>query len=125
MSTMSYDNLKAAGFPVQTDRQTLKQGENLTKGTLLGKIASSGLLVACKSSASDGSQNPYRILMEDTDATLADTPCSCYRSGAFNEDAIVLAETGDLIDDFKDAMDSIGLYVKPFVPDTEGGSSVT
>ena len=76
LETNSYDNLIAGSVPISTDRETLLSGQNLERGALLGKItasgASQGKLKQCDSSAVEGSQTPYAILMEDTDASLAD-----------------------------------------------------
>jgi hypothetical protein len=58
--------------------------------------------------SSDGSETPYAILMEDTDASGSDEYIDVYKGGTFNEDAIGLV-TGDSIDDFKDTLRSVGI----------------
>ena len=42
---------------------------NLTRGAVLGKITDGGAFVLSTSAASNGSQVPYAILLEDVDAT--------------------------------------------------------
>lgn len=114
LETNTFDNLIAGSFPISTDRETLTSGQNLERGALLGKITASGAtqgeLKQCDSASTDGSQTPYAILMEDTDASLADAVCDVYKTGTFNGDAIGLA-TGDTIDDFKDALRDVGIII--------------
>lgn len=114
LETHSYDNLIAGDFPITTDRETLTSGQNLTRGALLGKITASGAtqgeLTQCDSTATDGSQTPYAILVEDADASLADVAIDVYKTGTFNGAAIGLA-TGDDIDDFKDTLRDLGIII--------------
>lgn len=114
LETNSYDNLIAGDTDIVTDRETLLSGENLIRGALLGKIDSSGSdkgkLKQCNSVAIDGSQTPYAILMEDTDASGGDENIDVYKGGTFNEDIIGLV-TGDIIDDFKDQLRDVGIIV--------------
>ena len=112
LETNSFDNLIAGDSKIITDRETLLSGQILERGALLGKISASGSdqgkLKQCDSTNSDGSETPYAILMEDTDASGGDEHIDVYKGGTFNEDAIGLA-TGDSIDDFKDALRSVGI----------------
>jgi hypothetical protein len=114
LETNTFDNLIAGSFPISTDRETLTSGQNLERGALLGKITASGAtqgeLKQCDSASSDGSQTPYAILMEDTDASAADVVCDVYKTGTFNGAAIGLA-TGDTIDDFKDSLRDVGIII--------------
>lgn len=114
LETNSFDNLIAGDFPVVTGRGTLVSGQVLSRGALLGKItatgATKGKLKQCDSASSDGSQNPYAILMEDADAST-NAYVDIYLSGEFNEDMIGLA-TGDLISDFADALRDLSIFVK-------------
>jgi len=66
-------------------------------GTLMGRIASSGLLVPLTSGASDGSQFPVGILAADY--TIEDGATSNVRicvSGTVNEDMIILQGSNTL-----------------------------
>lgn len=114
IETNTYDNLIAGSFPISTDRETLLSGENLTRGALLGKISSTGAnqgkLKQCDSTSSDGSETPYAILMEDSDASTGDLVVDVYKTGTFNGAAIGLA-TGDTIDDFKDTLRDLGIII--------------
>ena len=109
--TFDYDNLVSSKFPIVTDRQTLAEGENLIRGTVLGKRTSGGALAIVDSNSSDGTENPYAVLAEDVDASLAENLSALiYLSGQFNEDKLVFS-TGDTIADFKDAMRDKSLFV--------------
>lgn len=114
IETNSYDNLIAGSFPISTDRETLLSGQNLERGALLGKISASGAnqgkLTQCDSTNSDGSETPYAILMEDSDASSGDLVVDVYKTGTFNGAAIGLA-TGDTIADFKDTLRDLGIII--------------
>lgn len=90
--TFTPDRLIAGACPV-TDSATLASGQNCVRGTLLGKVTDTGLLVVCVSTAVDGSQVPYAILATDTDATSADAVCPVYKAGEFNSNAITFGGT--------------------------------
>jgi hypothetical protein len=114
LETYTHDNLIAGDAKITTGRATLLSGENLTRGALLGKITSSGAnegkLKQCDSSNSDGSQTPYAILVEDTDASSGDTVVDVYMTGTFNG-ANVGVVTGDDIADFKDTLRDLGIII--------------
>lgn len=109
--TYTPDNLIASDFPLETDRETLLSGQDLERGALLGKITVGGKLTQCDSSNGDGSEEPYAILVSDSDASLADLAIDVYKSGGFNGEAIGVV-TGDDIDDFKDALRDISIFIK-------------
>tara|TARA_R100000306_G_C4329262_1_gene119363 strand:- start:245 stop:613 length:369 start_codon:yes stop_codon:yes gene_type:complete len=71
------------GGLVAFDSGTLASGQNLVRGTVIGRVSASGELVESVQTASDGSQNPVGVLNHDADAT----------SGAMN---VVYAKGGDL-----------------------------
>ncbi len=83
----NYDNLMADD-DYETVSGTLISGQNLTRGTLLGKITASGKYTLCLSASSDGSQNPDAILVKSTDASSGDATCEVYVGGEFNQNAI-------------------------------------
>lgn len=104
-----YDNLVAdADMPIMEVGVTLAAGNGtLARGTLLGVVTLSGLTVPCKSTASDGSQTPLFILEKDADTGTSsagdNVPAVAYQSGKFNR-AAVLVQTGDIINQFADAL---------------------
>lgn len=114
LETYQYDGLIAGDFPITTSRQTLVSGQVLTRGALLGKISSSGAnqgkLTQCDSAAIDGSEAPYAILVEDTDASSGDVVTDIYLTGCFNAAKIGLV-SGDDIDSFKDQLRVHGIMI--------------
>lgn len=58
---------------ISLDKVTIKSGQNLAAGTVLGKITASGLMTAYNNAANDGSEVAVGILYSAVDATSADT----------------------------------------------------
>ncbi len=58
------------------DNITLAEGQNLSAGTVLGKISASGKYAIYDNGASDGTQAAAAVLFADTDASDADTVCA-------------------------------------------------
>lgn len=75
---------------------TLLSGQNLARGAVLGKITSGGKLVLSLSGASDGSQVPYGILVDDVNASAGDKPCLVYVRGDFQAQALTLGASHTL-----------------------------
>lgn len=88
METFTPDKLIGGEYPVVTDIVTILTGQNLIRGTLLGKITATGKYTKCDSAAVDGSQTPAVILAEDCDASAADKQAVVCLSGAFNQAAV-------------------------------------
>lgn len=110
--TVEQDNLFVAGvMPVVTDTVTLKAGAAYLRGTVLGIITAGGLAVDVDSSASDGSEAPYAVLADDTDATTDDTKAVVYMTGEFNQNALIFGGT-DTMTTHKKALRSLGIYTK-------------
>lgn len=68
----------------------LAAGQNLVRGSVLGKVTATGKYVLATAAANDGSQNPSVVLADDCDASLADSPAIAYFSGTFNSAALTL-----------------------------------
>ena len=89
--TLALDALIAGDTDsIISEKITLITGQNLARGAVLGKITASGEYTLSLSAAVDGSQVPDRILAQDCDATAADTDALVYRTGRFNDTAIIL-----------------------------------
>lgn len=84
-TTVNYtpDNLIAGSDPIFTDNGTLSSGQNLVRGTPVGRVTASGELVECNPGAADGSQTPIGILVHDIDASAAAKGCQFYKAGRF------------------------------------------
>lgn len=73
---------------------TLKGGQKLIQGSVLGRITASGLLVLSDPAAGDGSEVPMAILCENVSTYAADgvtprdTPVSVCVHGMFNQTAL-------------------------------------
>jgi len=77
---MSTETIKAGAFilsegmgDISRETVTIETGQNLTVGTVLGKITASDTYAAYNDAAGDGTEVAAGILYDDTDATLADT----------------------------------------------------
>lgn len=57
------------GGLVAFDSGTLASGQNLERGTVIGRVAASGDLVESEQNATNGSQTPVGVLNHDADAT--------------------------------------------------------
>lgn len=55
------------------DQATVAAGENLALGSVLGRETATGTLKALDPAATDGTEVPAGVLIEDVDATAADT----------------------------------------------------
>jgi len=53
---------------------TVNAGQNLTAGTVVGRITATGRITAFNPGASDGSQNAIGVLVNAVNATAANTP---------------------------------------------------
>jgi hypothetical protein len=69
---------------------TIISGQNLVRGTVLGKITTGGKYNKSLSTASDGSQTPDMILAEDCDASAGDASALAYSRCDVNAGALTL-----------------------------------
>ena len=113
--TYTPDNLMDPTFPHISGQETILTGNNLTRGTVLGKVTASGKCVAVDDSNSDGSQTAYAILAEDTDATSADKTAPVFLVGHFNENELTFGDDDD-IDDHRATLRDIGIYTTAWSP---------
>lgn len=80
--------LFAGDYPAITRNVLVKQGQNLTYGSLLGRDTQGKYKLAAKD-AEDGSADLQGILTEDVDATSKDKEAIIYLTGQFNYNAMV------------------------------------
>lgn len=114
METLTPDKLLANDYPLVTDIVTILTGQNLTRGTLLGKVTATGKYIKCDSAAVDGSQTPVAILSEDCDASAGDKQAVIYLSGAFNQGAVVFGGA-DTAATHRAALRNLNIYLKSAV----------
>ncbi len=98
------------GFLIEAYGTPFALGDTFTvtvpEGSLEGKAAS---LVAL-----DGGAEPFAILAEDVDASAAATLANCYREGEFSA-ANVGFSAGEDADDYREACEAIGIYLRETV----------
>jgi hypothetical protein len=107
----SPDNLVLGDLPTISYDETVISGQDVTRGTVMGRITASGKLTACDHTAGDGSETPYGIMAEDCDASLADVECGAYVFGHFDSESLTFGGTST-ISDLKVAMRLVGLYTR-------------
>lgn len=89
--TYTPDSLIAGNAQLLNSRKvTILSGQNLVRGTVLGKITASSKYALSVSAAVDGSQTPDLILAEDCDATSADQTALAYSRGDFGDIALTI-----------------------------------
>lgn len=69
---------------------TVVSGQNLLRGTVLGKISVGGKYNKSLSGAGDGSQTPVAVLAEDCDASAGDKAGVAYFRGDFASTGLIL-----------------------------------
>ncbi|TWA76441.1 bacteriophage lambda head decoration protein D [Azospirillum brasilense] len=113
VSSESYapDLLLAGDFPRMTRSVTLVSGQNLVRGAVLGKITASGKYVLSASAASDGSQTPVAVLMDDCDASGGDKTVGIYESGEFLGTALTLG-AGHTLASIRDGLRDLSIYIR-------------
>ena len=109
-SEQAYDNLIVGG-ELTTDSGTLVSGQNLKRGALLGKITSSGKLTLSLTAASDGSEEPYAVLNDDTDASSGDKVCAIILGGELNSGSITFGADHTAAST-KDGLRGLGIFLK-------------
>lgn len=92
LETQSVDNVLLGQYEAVDLPGILLSGQNLTRGTVVGKITASGKLKAYASGNADGSENPIGVLLRDTNATAADTKTCYYAKGVFNKKGLTGAD---------------------------------
>lgn len=87
--TYTPDGLVAGNAHLLVGRKvTILSGQNIVRGTLLGKITTGGKYIKSLSGAADGSETPDAILAEDVDASAGDKEGLVYMRGDFVEEAV-------------------------------------
>lgn len=85
------DNLVANNHESLIGRKIIvASGQNLVRGSVIGKITASGKYALSASAATDGSEVPDLILAENADATSADVSALAYARGDFITQALTL-----------------------------------
>ncbi|EAA8358587.1 head decoration protein [Salmonella enterica] len=78
------DQLIAGPLQLVTETVTIAAGAKYVRGTVLGLVDSGDKYTLSVKTASDGSQNPSAILVDNVDATAGDVCAGVYLMGEFN-----------------------------------------
>jgi hypothetical protein len=111
-STLTPDRLLAGDMPVVARKITVVSGQNLVRGTVLGKITSGGKYNKSLSAAADGSQTPDLILAEDCDASGGDKVALAYATGIFAQEALTIG-TAHTADSIREGLRGKGIHIIP------------
>lgn len=110
-SAVTSDNLISGVFPLVTKQFTILSGQNVLRGTLMGKISTGGKLVKSLSTEDDGSEAPHSILVRDVDASTGDKLGEVYLSGQFNQEKIIFGASHTIASTY-DALRDLGIYLE-------------
>lgn len=87
------DQLISGPLQIVTDSVTIAISGVLKRGTVLGTITATGLYTPSKKDATDGSENPSAILVDDVDTTTASQVGGVYLMGEFNQHRLIFDNT--------------------------------
>ncbi len=87
------DQLVAGQLQPVTDTVTIAKSGQLQRGAVLGQITASREYVLSKKDATDGSQIPSAILVDNVDATEHSVSGGVYLMGEFNQNRIIHDES--------------------------------
>lgn len=91
--------------------RTITGGAYFKRGTVLGRVTASQKYTIATSAATDGSQTPVGILVDDVDTTAADAIGGIYAMGEFNINAVILG-TGITPAAAQAALEAQNIYLK-------------
>ncbi len=90
VATYEPDFLPRGGFPVYRGSVVLEAGQNLKRGSILGRKTANEKFVLCSkteadgtTAVADGSEKPVCVLQIDVDATDGDKFAPVFRTGSF------------------------------------------
>ena len=84
------DQLVSGPLQLVTDTKTITGGKVYKRGTVLGVVTASGHYQPSVKTATDGSEVPSAILVDDVDATAGDVLGGVYLMGEFNGHRIII-----------------------------------
>jgi len=109
--TYSPDDLIVGDMPVFSEPETIAAGQNLARGSVLGRVTASKKLILSLLAASDGSQTPVAILVAATDASGGDVSAPVYKAGHFDETKLVYG-AGHTAETVKLAFGGKGIFLR-------------
>ncbi len=115
LGTYTHDSLIGGDFPLVTAEVTVLDGQDISRGALMGIVTASGKAIISDSAASDGSEVAYGVLTEDVNADGADVVSSVYLTGQFNDQALSFGGS-DTVDDRRADMRALSMFARAYVP---------
>lgn len=109
------DQLIGGDLKIVTHAGRTITGGAFVRGTVLGQITASKKYTIATAAATDGSQNPVAILVDDVDASSADALGGIYAMGEFNERAVTLG-AGMTLAAARAGLETQNIYLKSSIP---------
>ncbi len=104
------DQLIAGTLQLVTDSGTITGG-TYKRGTVLGMFTASGKYKLSVKTATDGSETPVAILVDNVDASTADQNGGLYLMGEFNQNHIIIDASWTLAA-MKTALRPLAIFLK-------------
>ncbi|QLH63180.1 head decoration protein [Serratia symbiotica] len=87
------DQLVSGPLQLVTDSVTIGVSGALKRGTVLGMITATGAYIPSKKDATDGSEKPSAILVDNVDTTTTAQTGGVYLMGEFNQHRLIFDKT--------------------------------
>ncbi|HDT6090113.1 TPA: head decoration protein [Raoultella ornithinolytica] len=104
------DQLIAGTLQLVTDSGTITGG-TFQRGTVLGMITASGKYTQSVKTATDGSETPVAILVDNVDASNSDQNGGLYLMGEFNQNRIIF-DNSWTVPALKAALRPLAIFLK-------------
>lgn len=104
------DQLIAGTLQLVTDSGTITGG-TFQRGTVLGMITASGKYTQSVKTATDGSETPVAILVDNVDASTSDQNGGLYLMGEFNQNRIIF-DNSWTVPALKAALRPLAIFLK-------------
>lgn len=87
------DQLVSGPLQLVTDSVTIGVSGALKRGTVLGMVTATGAYIMSKKDATDGSEKPSAILVDNVDTTTTAQTGGVYLMGEFNQHRLIFDAT--------------------------------
>ncbi|MFS7187956.1 head decoration protein [Serratia proteamaculans] len=87
------DQLVSGPLQLVTDSVTIGVSGALKRGTVLGMVTATGAYIPSKKDATDGSEKPSAILVDNVDTTTTAQTGGVYLMGEFNQHRLIFDAT--------------------------------
>ncbi|HIF5760731.1 TPA: head decoration protein [Raoultella ornithinolytica] len=104
------DQLIAGTLQLVTDTGIITGGA-YKRGTVLGMVTASGKYTLSVNTATDGSETPVAILVDDVDAATTDQNGGLYLMGEFNQNHIIFDDSWTVLT-LKAALRPLAIFLK-------------